>query len=234
MIVLMIGSALHRDPELRRLLIEAGVEPRSVTARRALTDAGAMTHGVAILLGVPRGNGERATTRVRRLRAANVRCPILLVVGGEIGAGCEEALRAGASDFVARRRARSELALRLQALCQRASRPSRPCPLAVGDVEVDLSTRLMRCGDRTVLLTNREFRLFERLAAQPGEPIPRGVLEQHVWGRVRRGADGRPSNIVDVYVAYLRRKLNRVGSRGAVRTLRGVGYAIQVDDSRED
>jgi len=111
---------------------------------------------------------------------------------------------------------------RLRALVRRqpAERPSR---LVVGDLTVDPATHEVIRADRQVNLTAREFAVLEFLARRPGEVVTRTDLLEHVWDQNYLGS----TNVVDVYVGYLRKKLERPFGRPLIRTVRGVGFVLE-------
>jgi DNA-binding response OmpR family regulator len=153
-----------------------------------------------------------------------VDAPILLVCQGTLGNGVEEAIEAGASDFVRRSSAPAELKARFRLLATRAvRRPIDRC-IRVADLEIDRENRMVSRDGVNVVLTNREFRVLERLVESAGAPVRREDLEHRIWGCEAK----RPSNIVDVYILYVRKKLSMLGYGSAVRTLRGVGYSMVV------
>jgi two-component system OmpR family response regulator len=127
-------------------------------------------------------------------------------------------LDAGADDYLAKPFDFGELLARLRALLRRGP-AGRPAELCVGEVRVDPATHEVTCGGRPVELTAREFALLEYLARHPGEVVTRTRLLDHVWDENFTGS----TNVVDVYVGYLRRKLGRA----AIATVRGVGFRLE-------
>jgi two-component system, OmpR family, response regulator len=127
-------------------------------------------------------------------------------------------LDAGADDYLAKPFDFGELLARLRALLRRGP-AGRPPELRVGDLRVDPATHAVTCGGRRVELTAREFALLEYLARHPGEVVTRTRLLDHVWDENFTGS----TNVVDVYVGYLRRKLGRP----AIATVRGVGFRLE-------
>jgi len=226
MLALIVETALHRDGELLDLLREAGATVRFIPLAALLSEPPRRAEKAVVLLGVG-ATEARVTQRVQRIRGSGVRTPVLLVAFRDAAEEIGDALEAGATDFVRRASARIELRMRLRALTGRVAASPKPHRIRLGRVEIDQSTHVMRCGDRAVSLTNREYRLLECLASHPGQLVPRKLLEQWVWGRVAKPPSR--SNIVDVYIAYLRRKLSTLGVAKAVRTHRGIGYTIAAD-----
>jgi DNA-binding response OmpR family regulator len=133
-----------------------------------------------------------------------------------------EGLNVGADDYLTKPFYVEELIARVHAMLRRAA-GERLTVRAVGELSVNLVTREVRRGDSTVELTAREFSLLEYLLRSPGRVVPRTQLLEHVWGY-----DFDPSsNVVDVCVQRLRRKLDPSGDGGCIETVRGVGYRVR-------
>jgi len=221
--VLLCGDALQGDSELREFLEALGMEVRLSSAADVEQLSRAGSHFV-LLLGVHEATASSAPAYIRQLRCSGVAAPILLVSMGFVRRAVVEALEAGATDFVQRSSGKAELSVRLQLLAARAVDPSIDQRIRVADLEIHRESRVARRGGTSVQLTDREFRMLERLVENAGEAVRREDLEFHVWGR--EGANGRGSNLLEVYILYLRRKLSVLGYASAIRTLRGVGYTI--------
>jgi len=159
----------------------------------------------------------------RQLRAAGRWAPVLMLTARGAVDDRIVGLDAGADDFVVKPFAFGELLARLRALTRRCPAERSP-ELVVGDVRLDPATRLVSRADVPVELSPREFALLEYLLRHAGDVVPRRTLRDHVWNY---GADGT-SNVVDVYIGYLRRKLEVPFGRPLIRTVRGVGYAVMV------
>jgi two-component system OmpR family response regulator len=133
-------------------------------------------------------------------------------------------LDAGADDYLVKPFAFGELLARLRALVRRG--PSERAPvLEVGDVRLDPAAHTVTRGGAPVDLTTREFALLEFLMRHPGQAVSRTRILEHVWDL----NFGEFSNVVDVYVGYLRRKLEEPFGRPLIRTVRGVGYALETE-----
>jgi two-component system OmpR family response regulator len=157
----------------------------------------------------------------RGLREGGCWAPVLMLTARGQVADRIRGLDAGADDYLAKPFDFGELLARLRALLRRA--PSdRPARLELGDLVVDPASHRVIRGDRPVELTAREFAVLEFLARHPGEVVSRTRLLEHVWDENYTGS----TNIVDVYVGYLRRKLDADGGRPLIRTVRGVGFAL--------
>jgi DNA-binding response OmpR family regulator len=131
-------------------------------------------------------------------------------------------LDAGADDYLVKPFDYGELIARLRALVRRGA-PERPPVLVVGDLEVDPAAHTVIRAGRPVELTSREFALLEFLMRREGDVVSRTELLEHVWDQNFLGS----TNIVDVYVSYLRRKLEVPFGRPLIRTVRGVGYVLE-------
>ncbi len=159
---------------------------------------------------------------LRLLRARGVRTPVLMLtaLGGlehRIGG-----LDAGADDYLPKPFAFGELLARLRALARRA--PSTTDErLSAGDIVLDPVRHRVMVGDRSEDLSAREYALLGYLLRQDGRVVTRQQILDAVWG----AEPDLYSNVVDLYVHYLRRKLEALGRRDAVRTVRGVGYALE-------
>jgi DNA-binding response OmpR family regulator len=167
-------------------------------------------------LGLPDLDGQRV---IRDIRHRGQRLPVIILTARSGVRDTVEGLEGGADDYVTKPFRFEELLARVRVQL-RNDRDAQPTTLRVGDVELDLRTRTARVGDREVELTAREFTLAETLLRHPGQVLSREQLLSNVWGY-----DFDPgSNIVDVYVGYLRRKLGD----GVITTVRGMGYRLQL------
>jgi DNA-binding response OmpR family regulator len=131
-------------------------------------------------------------------------------------------LDAGADDYLIKPFDFGELVARVRALLRRGA-PERPAVLVTGDLEVDPATRVVTRAGRRVDLSAREFAVLEFLTRRAGQVVSRTELLEHVWDRNYEGS----TNIVDVYVGYLRRKLENPFGRPLIHTVRGAGYVIE-------
>ena len=155
------------------------------------------------------------------LRERGCWAPILMVTARDRVADRIRGLDTGADDYLAKPFAFDELLARLRALLRRAP-AERPTRLEVGDLVVDPATRAVTRAGTAVELTAREFAVLEYLARRPGEAVTRSELLEHVWDENWLGS----TNVVDVYVGYLRKKLEAPFRRPLIRTLRGVGWSL--------
>jgi two-component system OmpR family response regulator len=175
----------------------------------------------AILLDImlPRRDGLAVCAE---LRERGCWAPVLMITArGQVGDRIR-GLDVGADDYLSKPFDFGELLARLRALLRRA--PSeRPVRLEVGDLVVDLAAHRVTRGGMLVDLTAREFAVLEFLARHPGEAITRTRLLDHVWDENYEGS----TNVVDVYVGYLRKKLEQPFGTPVIRTIRGVGWTLE-------
>jgi len=166
--------------------------------------------------------GRDGLSVLRQMRARGNRTPVLLLSArGEVNERVE-GLNAGAEDYLPKPFALEELIARVRALVRRTGE-ARPTYLRVGNLTLDTATRTARRGARTIELTAREYRLLEYLMRMPGRVCTRSLLLEHVWDY---GFDPG-SNLVDVYVRKLRKKIEAEAQPALLHSLRGVGYLIK-------
>jgi two-component system OmpR family response regulator len=157
----------------------------------------------------------------RELRSRGRWAPILMLTARD---GVEDRIRgldAGADDYSVKPFAFGELLARVRAMVRRGG-TERPSTLTVDDVCLDPATHTVRRTGELVDLTPKEFALLEFLMRHPSEVVSRTRILEHVWDVNYEGF----SNVVDVYVGYLRRKLGRPSEEAFIRTIRGVGYIV--------
>jgi two-component system, OmpR family, response regulator len=163
----------------------------------------------------------------RRLRDAGRWSPVLMLTARDAVPDRVSGLDAGADDYLTKPFSFAELLARLRALVRRGT-PERPPMLRVGDLTLDPATRRVARGDSSLELTAKEFALLEYFMRHPGEVLSRTRLIEHVWDFAYEG----DSNVVDVYVRYLREKMDRPFGTDSIETVRGAGYRLRED--RED
>jgi len=157
----------------------------------------------------------------RTLRAEQILTPVLMLTAKDGDYDIAEGLELGADDYLTKPFSFVVLVARLRAIVRRAT-PGADATLHIGDLSIDTTTRRCCVGAKPVELTPREFSLLETLAKRAGEPLTRDELRNLVWGADYEGA----SNVVDVYVGYLRKKLHNDDHPEIVQTVRGVGYRL--------
>jgi two-component system OmpR family response regulator len=158
----------------------------------------------------------------RRLRADGVDAPVLMLTARDAVSDRVEGLDTGADDYLTKPFAFDELLARLRALARRHA-PSRRPVLEAGDLRLDPASREVTRGGRPIALTPKEFALLEALMRRPGEALTRFDLLEYAWDDVYENR----SNVVDVYVGYLRDKVDRPFGRSSIETVRGVGYRLR-------
>ncbi len=177
----------------------------------------------AIVLDIllPGLNGYRVCAEIR---AAGNWTPILMLTAKSGEFDEAEALDTGADDFLSKPFSYVVLVARLRALVRRGSGP-RPAPCQVGDLRLDPAARTCDRGGVPIHLTPREVDLLEVLMSRAGEVVGKAELLERVWGP---DSDVDP-NVVEVYLGYLRRKIDRPFDRDTLRTIRGAGYVLAAD-----
>ncbi len=164
------------------------------------------------------------TEVIRLLRARGNRTPVLMLTALGSVENRVDGLDAGADDYLTKPFAFAELLARLRALQRR---PTAEAPrLAAGDLEIDEERHVARVGSASVELTARELAFLVYLIRNAGRVLTRQQILDAVWG----AEPDVYSNVVDMYVSYLRRKLRQLGRSGRLRTVRGVGYTLRERD----
>jgi two-component system OmpR family response regulator len=186
----------------------------------ALTQARSMSYAVMTIDRLlPDTDG---LTVLQELRRDGVNTPALIVSAlGEIDDRVR-GLRAGGDDYLVKPFAFEELLARIEALARRSVTVVRESVLRVGDLEMDLISRRVSRGGREIKLLPREFQLLEYLVRSEGRVISRSMLWRHVWDLHFDPA----TNIIDVYVARLRHKIDDDRAYPLIHTVRGIGYSV--------
>jgi two-component system, OmpR family, response regulator len=160
----------------------------------------------------------------RRIRAAGVWTPVLMLTARDSVSDRVTGLDAGADDYLVKPFAWPELLARLRALIRRGE-PERPTVLAVDDLRLDPATRIVHRGDVEIHLSAKEFALLEAFMRRPGDVLPRAHLLEHAWDVSYRNR----SNVVDVYIGHLRAKIDTPFGRQTLETVRGAGYRLRAE-----
>lgn len=158
----------------------------------------------------------------RRLRAAGRWSPVLMLTARDAVNDRVAGLDAGADDYLTKPFSFAELLARVRALLRRGD-SERPAVLRVGDLELDPAGHSVSRAGVPIDLTTKEFALLEYFMRHPGRVLSRSVLIEHVWDFAYDGG----SNVVDVYVRYLRQKIDRPFRRESIETVRGAGYRFR-------
>lgn len=157
----------------------------------------------------------------RRMRTARVWTPVLMLTAKDGEYDQIDALDLGADDYLTKPFSFLVLVARLRALIRRGA-PARPAVLAAGDLTLDPATRTVHRGADEITLTPREFGLLHFLLRHRGDVVSKTEILESVWDANYEGTD----NIVEVYVGYLRRKVDQPFGRRAIETVRGMGYRL--------
>lgn len=194
---------------------------RAYDGEMALTTALDTAPALVILdIGLPKRSGLDVATELRR---RGFRAPVLMLTARDTVSDKVTGLDAGADDYLAKPFDTEELVARVKALLRRATLRADDAKLRFGDLVLDPMSRQVQRGNREIALTRREFALLEYLVKNAGREVTREQITEHVWGQ-----DAEPStNVVDVYINYLRKKLEGDGSPPLLHTVRGVGYVLR-------
>jgi two-component system OmpR family response regulator len=158
----------------------------------------------------------------RRLRNAGVWTPVLMLTARDAVEDRVSGLDAGADDYLTKPFSLAELLARLRALVRRGG-VERPTELVVDDLRLDPAARRVWRGENEIALSPKEFALLETFMRRPGQVLTRLQLIEHAWDFAYENR----SNVVDVYVRYLREKVDRPFGRDSIETVRGAGYRLR-------
>jgi DNA-binding response OmpR family regulator len=158
----------------------------------------------------------------RELRAKSVNTPILMLTARDAVEDRVKGLDAGADDYLVKPFAFNELLARVRALLRRNGVTRSP-ELRVGDLSLNTLTREVRRGERVVELTTKEYVILEYLMRHPNVVVTRRMLEEHAWDYDFDSL----SNLIDVYIRRLRRKIDVGGEKSMIQTVRGAGYRLR-------
>ena len=160
----------------------------------------------------------------RQLREAGRWMPVIMLTARDSIEDRVRGLDAGGDDYLPKPFAFAELYARLRAMLRREP-GERPTVLRAGDLRLNPATREVKRGPTTIALSAREFSLLELLLRRKGTVLSRTAILEHVWDFAYDGT----SNVVDVYVRYLRQKVDRPFDRDSIETVRGAGYRLRAD-----
>ena len=219
------------------LVVEDGDEVRTLI-ERALVSRGYRVHTAAdgesglhaaldlapelviLDVGLPKQSGFDVA---RELRRRGFLAPVLMLTAYNSVPDKVTGLEAGADDYLGKPFDYHELLARVNALLRRSTLRAADAVIHVADLAVDTISREVTRGDRAIALTQKEYALLEYLARNAGRAVTREQISDHVW---KAELDPK-TNIVDVYVNYLRRKLDAEGAPALVHTIRGTGYMLK-------
>jgi len=167
--------------------------------------------------------GLDGLTVIERMRKERVNTPVIILSAKGSVDDRVKGLQRGGDDYLTKPFAFSELLARVQALVRRASRASEPTRLTVGDLSIDLLTREVVRGGKSIELQPLEFSLLEYLMRNPGRVVSKTMIMEHVWDY---NFDPQ-TNVVEVRISRLRDKIDRGFDRKLIHTVRGVGYVLK-------
>jgi two-component system OmpR family response regulator len=219
--VLLVEDEIQLAETVRRGLVADGfvvdIAHDGVTGLHAAEDS---PYDVLVLdIMLPGLNGYDVC---RRLREANIWTPVLMLTAKDGDYDLVDAFDLGADDYLTKPFSFVVLVARLRSLIRRGA-PERPASLAAGDLSLDPSTRAVQRGGVDIALTPREFGLLHYLMRHRGEVVSKTEILESVWDLHYDGDD----NVVEVYVGYLRRKIDQPFGRKAIETVRGAGYRLE-------
>lgn len=210
-----VGSYVQRGLEERRMQVDL-VDDGLTGLERASTDI----YDVIVLdLRLPGLSGVEV---LRTLRDRGVSTPVLVLTANDVVESKVQALRTGADDYVTKPFAFEELLARVEALIRRPKSVAPPV-LRVGDLQIDTGSREVRRGSESIELTPKEYTVLEYLARNVGRVMSRTLITEYVWGYHFDPG----TNIVDVVINRLRKKVDHAFETRLIHTIRGVGYVIR-------
>jgi two-component system OmpR family response regulator len=219
--VLVVEDDVKMAGLLRRGLTEEGLSADIAHSGDDALWMAAATEYDAIVLDVMLP-GTDGFAVCRGLREAGTWTPVLMLTARDAVGDRVAGLDAGADDYLTKPFSFAELLARLRALTRRAP-VERPVVLEVGDLRLDPATRQVWRGTVEVALSSKEFVLLETFMRRPGEVLSRYQLLEHCWDYAYENR----SNVVDVYIRYLRDKIDRPFGRSSIETVRGAGYRLR-------
>jgi DNA-binding response OmpR family regulator len=204
---------------LKQATLEAGYTAEVIEdGLQALQTAKNLPFDVILLdVMLPRMNGFEIC---RQLRAAQIMTPILIITARDSLEDKLAGLDGGADDYIVKPFQVAELLARVRALLRRGN--SSPTILQVADLALDPATRKAVRGDKAIPLSGTEYALLEYLMRNAGRVVTRSMVLDHVWQYDFEGND----NVLDVYISYLRRKIDKGHAQPLIHTLRGVGFRM--------
>jgi two-component system OmpR family response regulator len=221
--VLVVEDELRMARLIRRGLVAEGLAADVASSGEdAVWMAGSHEYDAIVLdVMLPGLNGFETC---RRLRSNGVWAPVLMLTARDAVDDRVAGLDTGADDYLVKPFAFAELLARLRALARRGN-GERPSVLEVGDLTLDPASRQVWRGEHEIALSAKEFALLETFMRRPGEVLSRLHLLEHAWDFAY---DAR-SNVVDVYIRHLRRKIDEPFGRRSLETVRGAGYRLRAD-----
>ena len=224
--VLIVEDEIKLASLIRRGLRDDGmVADVAIKGEDALWMAGSTDYDAIVLdVMLPGIDGFQVC---KRLREDGVWSPVLMLTARDAIEDRVEGLDTGADDYLTKPFSFAELTARLRALARRGP-VERPALLQMGDLRLDPSSKRVWRGDTDISLSTKEFSLLETFMRRPGQMLDRFQLLEHAWDYEYENR----SNVVDVYVRYLREKIDRPFAVESIETIRGAGYRMRADGGR--
>ena len=214
-----LAQYIHRGLSEESFIVDIARDGEEALERAARTK-----YDLIILdLMLPRMDGFAVC---RALRASGSDLPILILSARRIVGDRVKGLELGADDYLTKPFAFSELSARVRSLLRRRQ-PAALLALSVGTLTLDPITRLVKRGDRRIDLTQKEFALLDYLMRHAGQVVTRTMIAEHVWGFNW----DRLTNVIDVYINHVRRKIERADEPRLIHAVRGAGYVIREPES---
>lgn len=222
--VLIVEDERKISAYVKRGLEEQGYAvDAAYTGREALDWAETVTFDLIVLdILLPEMNGLDVC---RELRQRGLRTPVLMLTARDAVDDRVGGLDAGADDYLIKPFALKELLARLRALTRRAADAPKSPVLEIADLTLDTLTHRVKRGDKPIELTAKEYAVLECLMREPGRVLTRTMIAEHVWNYDVYNQ----SNVVDVYIRNLRRKIDDASEVKLIHTIRGAGYRLSVE-----
>lgn len=226
--VLVVEDELKISAYVKQGLEEQGyVVDAAFTGREALDWAETVTFDILVLdILLPEMSGLAIC---RELRKRGVRTPILMLTARDTVDDRVAGLDAGADDYLVKPFALKELLARIRALTRRAADAPKQPTLEIADLSLDTLTHSVKRGGKPIKLTAKEYAVLEYLMREPGRVLTRTLIAEHVWNYDVYNQ----SNVVDVYIRNLRRKIDDPFETKLIHTVRGAGYKLSAEGGEE-
>ena len=216
-----MAAAIRRGLQFEGLVVDVASDGEQALRTVRATDYDAIVLDVMM-------PGLDGFETCRRLRLDGVWAPVLMLTARDSVEDRVRGLDGGADDYLTKPFSFAELLARMRALVRRGP-VERPTVLTVGDLHLDPAARRVWRGDTDITLSAKEFALLETFMRRPGEVLDRLQLLEHAWDYDYENR----SNVVDVYVRYLREKVDRPFGVESIETVRGAGYRLRADGGAE-